>query len=54
MNIILSENILINTVGMPGSHKHTLLSENDAAQTKFKKDYDQLTPQQQKEVNDYI
>ena len=54
MNIILSENVLINTVGMPGSHKHTLLSENDAAQTKFKKDYDQLTPQQQKEVNDYI
>ena len=54
MNIILSENVLINTVGMPGSHKYTLLSENDAAQTKFKKNYDQLTPQQQKEIKDYI
>ena len=54
MNIILSENVLINTVGMSGSHKYTLLSENDVAQTKFKKDYNQLTTQQQKEVSDYI
>lgn len=54
MNLVLSENVLINTVGMPGSHKHSLLSENEVAQQKFQKDYDQLTSKEQKEVNDYI
>ena len=57
MNMVLSENILINTVGTAASHKHSFITEkskNNLSTELFNKKYSELDNIQQKEVDNIL
>ena len=57
INMTLSEQVLVNTVGVAASHKHSFITEkskNVLSEKLFKLTYDELTAQQQEEVDNTL
>ena len=57
INMTLSEQVFVNTVGVAASHKHSFITEkskNELSEKLFKLTYDELTEQQQEEVDNTL